>query len=29
MIAVAILVFTIVYKKLMIKNHVSQGGAAG
>jgi zinc transport system permease protein len=29
MIAVAILVFTIVYKKLMIKNHVSQEGAAG
>ncbi len=29
MIAVAILVFTIVYKKLIIKNHVSQGGAAG
>jgi zinc transport system permease protein len=29
MIAVAILIFTIVYKKFMIKNHVSQGGAAG
>jgi zinc transport system permease protein len=29
MIAVAILIFTIVYKKCMIKNHVSQGGAAG
>jgi zinc transport system permease protein len=29
MIAVAILVFTIVYKKIMIKSQVSQGGAAG
>jgi zinc transport system permease protein len=29
MIAVAILVFTIFYKKLIIKNHVSKGGAAG
>lgn len=29
MIAVAILVLTIVFKKLMIKNQVSQGGAAG
>ncbi|KGM45301.1 metal ABC transporter permease [Neobacillus niacini] len=29
MIAVAILVFTIIYKKLMIKSQVSQGGAAG
>jgi zinc transport system permease protein len=29
MIAVAILVFTIIYKKVMINNHVSQGGAAG
>jgi zinc transport system permease protein len=29
MIAVAILVFTIIYKKIIIKNHVSQGGATG
>ncbi|WP_419956118.1 metal ABC transporter permease [Neobacillus niacini] len=29
MIAVVILVFTIIYKKLMIKSQVSQGGAAG
>jgi len=29
MIAVAILVFTIVYKKLLIKNQLSKGGAAG